>query len=157
MLPLDQQRRADALVSPGYATLLVYTAVVEQLTIQFCQIDRLRHRHPVIPSEVAGFSFDAALFMSFGRCAELAREAPMRPECDEQRRLFAALSAQDLLYGCFEIVITKFAKHTAKKGERQFVRFEERLLRGVQEGAVERGAAGHTPHREYLQLRPFLG
>ena len=37
--------------------------------------------------------------MSFGGSAELAFEAPMRPECDEQRRLFPALTAQDLLYG----------------------------------------------------------
>jgi hypothetical protein len=35
--------------------------------------------------------------------------------------------------------------------------FEERLLRGVQERAVKRCAAGHTPHGEHLQFRPFPG
>ena len=105
MLLLDQQRRADVLVSPGNAPLPVTTAVVKQAMIQLCQIDSLRHRHPVISAEVAGLSFHAALLMPFGRGTELAVETPMRAERDEPRRLFPALSAQDLLYRCLEIVV----------------------------------------------------
>src|SRR6476660_951350 len=107
MLLLDQQSRTDALVSRGNATLLIATAVVKQPTIQFRQIDHLRHRHPVIPAEVAGFSFHATLLMPFSRCAELAVEAPMRPECDEPRRFFPALTAHNLLYRGFEVVIAE--------------------------------------------------
>src|SRR5450759_1992282 len=157
MLLLDQQRRADALVSPGNATLLVATAAVEQLTIQFFEISGLRHRHPVVPAEIAGFSLHATLLMPFARRAELAVEAPMRPECDEPRRLFPTLTAQNLLYRSFQVVVTEPAKHPAEKGERQFMRFEERLLSGVQERAVKRCATGHTPHGEHLQFRPLPG
>src|SRR5215207_1760482 len=91
MLLLDEGRRADALVSSGDAPLLVAAAVVEQTTVQRGQIDGARHRHPVVPAEVARLSFHAALLMPFGRRAELAVEAPVRPECDKARRLFPAL------------------------------------------------------------------
>src|SRR5215212_11131134 len=121
MLLLDQQRRADVLVSPGNATLLVATAVVKQPTIQSRQIDSLWHRHPVIPAEVAGFSFHASLFMPFRRCAELAVEAPMRPECDEPRRFFPALAAQNLLYRGFQIVVPQLAENPTEKGKCQFM------------------------------------
>ena len=93
--------------------------------------------------------------MPFGRCAELAVEAPMRPEGDEPRRLFPALTAQDLLYGCLQVVVSELAKHPTEEGEAQFVRFQKRLLRGVQESAVERCATGHTPHGEHLQFGPL--
>jgi hypothetical protein len=81
----------------------------------------------------------------------------MRPECDEPRRLFPALTAQDLLYGCLQIVVAELPKYAAEEGESQFVRFEKRLLGGVQEGAMKRCATRHAPHRKYLQLNPFPG
>jgi hypothetical protein len=102
MLLLDQQRRADTLISSSNASLLVASAVVTQPTIQFRQIDGLRHWHPVIPAKVAGH---AALLMPFGRCAELTVESPVRPECDEPRRLFPSLTAQDLLYRSLQVVV----------------------------------------------------
>src|SRR6266481_7787645 len=111
MLLLNQQRRTHALASPGNAPLLVAPAPVKQFTIQFRQIDSIRHRHPVVPAKVTGFSLHAALLMPFAGGAELAVKAPMRPECDEPRRLFPALTAQDLLYGCLQIVIAELPKY----------------------------------------------
>src|SRR5689334_22080779 len=57
--------------------------------------------------EIAGFSFHAALLMSFGRCAELAVEAPMRPKCDELGCLFPALTAQDFLHRSLQVVVAE--------------------------------------------------
>ena len=35
------------------------------------------------------------------------------------------------------------------------MRFQKRLLRGMQISPVKRRAAGHPAHREHLQLGPF--
>ena len=37
-----------------------------------------------------------------------------------------------------------------------FVRFQERLLRGVQISPVERRSAGHRAHREHLHLGALI-
>ena len=67
------------------------------------------------------------------------------------------MSAQDLLHRRGEVVVAQPAKDPAKAGERQFVRFQERLLRRVRESAVEGRSAGHAAHRKHLQLRALAG
>src|SRR5512144_2364751 len=122
MLPLDQQRCADALITPGNAALLIAVAVDQQLPVQFTEINSLRHRNPVVPAEVACFAFHSALLMPFARCAEIALEAPVRAERDEARGLFALIAAQDLLHCRLQVVITKLLKHSAEECKRQLVR-----------------------------------
>jgi len=50
----------------------------------------------VVAPKVSGFRFDA-LLVRLGWCAKLSVEAPVRAERHEARRLFPAMSAQDLL------------------------------------------------------------
>src|ERR1051326_6843828 len=117
MLLLDQQCCADTLISPSDTALLVASAVVTQTTIQFRQVDSLRHGHPVVSSKVASFAFNSTLLMPFIWCAELAVESPVRPECDEPRRLFPALPAQNLLYRRLQIVVPEFAENPTKESK----------------------------------------
>jgi hypothetical protein len=72
----------------GNLPLLVVPARLQQLCVQMFQIRCLRHRHPVVTTEITDFPFDAAFLMSFSRVAELARKPPVQTERDETFRFF---------------------------------------------------------------------
>ena len=110
----------------------------------------------MVSSEVAAFAFNAALLMPLARRAELRGKPPMRAERDEPHRLLPPIAAQDLAHRTGQIVVAQQVKYAAEVGEGVFVRFQERLLRGVQVSTVERRAAGHRAHREHLHLGPLI-
>jgi hypothetical protein len=66
------------------------------------------------------------------------------------------MAAQDFAHRTGQIIITQHGKYAAEVGEGVFVRFQERLLRGVQISPVERRPAGHRAHREHLHLGPLI-
>ena len=92
----------------------------------------LRHRHPVIAPEVPAFAFHAAFLVACAGVQNSLLKPPVRTEGDEASRLFPALTAQDLLHRALQVVVAKPLKDSAEVAERQFVRFQKRLLRGVQ-------------------------
>ena len=53
------------------------------------------------------------------------------------------------------VVVAQSLEYTAKIGERMFVGFEQRLLRGVRISPMEGVARAHAAHREELQLHNF--
>ena len=152
MLALDHHARSHRLLASGDQPLFVLLASRQELPVQVREIRRFRHRHPVIAPEVSSFSFDAALLVRLGRRAKLRLESPVRTEGNEASRLFPPMSAQNLLHRRGQVVIAKLAEHAAKVGERQLVRFQKRLLGGMQIGAVKRRSARHAAHRKHLQL-----
>ena len=115
-----------------------------------------RHRNPrqMIPPEESTFSFHASFFIAARRIAELGRIAPVRPERHEARRLFALRATQDFLHCRLQVVVPQQVEDAPEIMERQLVRLQERLLRGVPVGPVEGRPARHPPHREHLQLLP---
>src|SRR5450759_1215402 len=117
-------------------------AAGQSLSIQLGKITCHRHGNPVVAAEVAHFAFYAALLMAFAGCAELGLILPVRTEGDETSRQLALIAAQNLLHRTRKVVIANPAEHAAKVMERQFVRFQKRLLRGSQIGAMIGRSAG---------------
>src|SRR6266699_3484597 len=106
----------------------------------------------MVAPKVSGFPFDAALLVRLRRSAKLRFESPVRAERHEARRLFPAMSPQDLLHRRGEVVIAELAEHAAKVVERQLVRLQESLLGRMQVAAVECRSASHAAHPKNLQL-----
>ncbi len=67
------------------------------------------------------------------------------------------MAAQDLAHRAGQVVIPECVEDAAEVSEGVFVRFQERLLGGMQVAAVERRAAGHRAHGEHLHLGPLAG
>ena len=110
----------------------------------------LRRKYPASPS-MPPFSCGSAGVQNSASNRQCERNATKRAVSS------AAMSAQDLLHRRGEVVIAQLAEHAAKVSERQFVRFQKRLLRRVQISAVKRRSAGHAAHREHLQLDSLAG
>src|SRR2546427_6592793 len=144
MFPLEIHLRADRLCPSANDPLLIFLGSFEQENVQFLPAADLRHGHQMVPAKVSAFSFHAALLVTFSRCAELGLETPMRSESDESRRLLSLVSSQNLFHCTLEVVVTKSFENPGKISERQFVRFQKRLLAGVREGAMESSATGHA-------------
>src|SRR5882724_7821169 len=106
----------------------------------------------MVPAKVADLAFDAAFLMAFARIAKLTRESPVRAKSDEPLRFLAAVSAEDLLYGSLQIVVSQGLKYTAKVSKRQFVGFEKRLLRRSKIRSMKCGSTMHATHRECLEF-----
>src|SRR3982750_117899 len=111
----------------------------------------------MVPAKVSDLAFHSPFFVCFRGCAELTRESPVRTKRDEASCLLPAIALKDLLHRRRQVVVSEFAKDTTKEAEGQLMRFQKRLLRGMGERAVKRRSAGHTSHREHLQLRPLAG
>ena len=110
----------------------------------------------MVAPEVAAFAFNAALLVPLAGRAELRGKPPMRAERHEPHRLLPPVAAQDLAHRTGQIVVAQQLKHAAEVGEGVLVRLEERLLRRMQVGPVERRPAGHRAHREHLHLGPLV-
>jgi hypothetical protein len=76
----------------------------------------------------------------------------MRSEGDESRGLLPLVAPQNLLHRTLQVVITKSLENSSKISERQFMRFQKRLLAGVREGAMEGSSTGHAAHAKYVGL-----
>src|SRR4051794_4896990 len=109
----------------------------------------------MVPAKISSFAFHAPFFVRFRRRTELAIKSPVRTKRDEPSCLFPAIALEDLLHGRRQVVVPEFAEDTMKEAESQLMRFQNRLLRGGGEGAVERRSACHASHREPLQLHPL--
>src|SRR5215203_1158523 len=92
-----EHRRPDRLVPAGNYPLLVFPRPGRQQQIQLLEVLHLRHRHQIVAAELAHFSFHATLLVSLARITKLRREAPVRAESNEPRRLLSLMAAQDLL------------------------------------------------------------
>ena len=110
----------------------------------------------MVAPEIAAFAFNAALLMALARRAELRGKPPMRAERHEPHRLLPPVAAQDLAHRTGQIIVAQQVKYAAEVGEGVLVRFQKRLLGGVQIGAVKRRPAGHRAHREDLHLGPLI-
>jgi len=77
----------------------------------------------MVPTEIASFSFYAALLVDFSRRAKLGRESPMRLKCDEPLRLLPPLPAKYLLHRGLQIVVPQATEYASKPGKRQLMRF----------------------------------
>src|SRR5664280_2886429 len=155
MLPLHYQSSSHTLLSPCDGPPLIFATTGDELPVQVGDVESLGHGHPVIPAKVADLTLHAPLLVAFAWRAELTLESPMGTEGDEPRRLFPPLPAQNLLYRGTAVVVTKPAKHAREIGERPLVALQKRLLRRMEKGTVERGAAGHAAHGKALQLGPL--
>src|ERR1019366_3415770 len=133
-------------------TLLIVPGSFQQEDVQGLPTGNLRDRHHVVPAKVSAFSFHPALLVAFSRRAELRLETPMRSEGDESRRLLPLVASQNLLHRTLQVVITKSLENPREISERQFVRFQKRLLAGVREGAMESASTGHAAHAKYIGL-----
>src|SRR6516225_1678178 len=137
MLPLDRHRRPDRLAPAcDHSLLFFFTACLQHL-VQMFQVPRHRQGHQVVPPEIPTFSFDTSLFIPTSWVAKLALKSPMRPESDELVDLLPLVSPQDFVYGASQVVESKQRKNPAEMSERQFVRFQKRLLAGVRIRPVE--------------------
>src|SRR6266705_4433747 len=152
MFPLDDHPRADRLRSTLNDAALVFLRTRRQQQVQLLQIPHLLHRYQMVPPELAPFAFYATLFMPFAWRAKLRLESPVRAESNEPRRLLPLMTPQDFLYGALQVVVTQHAEHTAEIGERQFVRFQKRLLVGVRIRPMKCAPAGHTAQAEHVRL-----
>src|ERR1035438_5063426 len=85
----------------------------------------------MVAPELPSLAFHTALLVPLPRRAELRFESPVRAESDEPHRLLPLMAAQDFLYRTPQIVVSQHAEDSAKIGERQFVRFQKRLLVGM--------------------------
>jgi hypothetical protein len=77
MIALGQHADPHRRFAVSDAPHFIRVAPREHLLVQFTEIYCHRNRHPVIAPEIAGFPFDAALFVTSSGRAELARESPM--------------------------------------------------------------------------------
>src|SRR5215469_1295754 len=128
-------------------------AGAEQLRVEFLQIPRFRHRHPMIAPEVTGLALDPAFLVRLRRCAEVALETPVRAGGDKARGFLAAMAAQNLPHRALEVVVSEQSKNSTKIMERVLVSLEKRLLGGTLIGPMEGYAARHAAQRKYLQQR----
>ncbi len=76
----------------------------------------------------------------------------MRTKRDEPRRLFPLAPTQDLLHRTLQVVVPEHFELASQIGERQLVRFQERLLRGSRISSMKRSAARHAPQTEDVEL-----
>jgi hypothetical protein len=63
--------------------------------------------YPVVATEIAHFTFHAALFMALARRAELGLILPVRTKRNEPCRQISLLATQDLLYRAGQVIVTK--------------------------------------------------
>src|ERR1039457_3514401 len=103
-----------------------------------------RHGHQIVPPELAPFTLHASFLVSLAWRTELRCESPVRAKTDEPCGLFPLMATQDFLHGTFEVVVTQNTEYTAKIGERQFMRFQKRLLIGVRISPMKGATAGHA-------------
>ncbi len=155
MIALPRHRGADRLHTPLQDARLVLAAGRQQQSVQRIEVGHARHRDEVVAPEIAALSLNAAFLMPLAGGAELRGKPPVRAERHEPHRLLPPMTAQDLAHGTRQVVMAQQVEHAAEAVERTLVRFQERLLRRVQVGAVERRPAGHRPHREHLHPGPF--
>jgi hypothetical protein len=92
----------------------------------------------MIPAEIAHFALDSAFLVAPRRIAKLRLKAPVRAESDQAFRLLPLMAAQNLLHRALQVVVAQAPEHPAEIAERQLVRFQKSLLRGVIVGHVKR-------------------
>src|SRR5579871_933860 len=109
----------------------------------------------MVAPELPSLAFHPTLLVPFPRRAELRFESPVRAESDEPHRLLPLMAAQDFLYRTPQIVVAQHAEDSAKIGECQLVRFQERLLVGMRIGSMKGASARHAAHAELVGLAPL--
>src|SRR5712691_1746585 len=157
MLLLDVHGLANRLRFSADLALLVLLAGGAQILIQLSEVFDLRNRHQMVPPEVAGLAFHAALLVGLGGVAELRLKSPMRTERDEPLGLLPLMPTQNLPHCAFQVVIAEHPEDPAKVVKGSLVSFEKGLLRGVPIRRVERPAASHAAHGEKVHLLAALG
>ena len=131
--------------------LLVLLAARPQVRVQLAQVFHFRHRHQVVPPEVAHLAFHAALLVPTRRVAKLRLESPVRAKGDQPVGLLPLIPAQNLLHRALQVVVAQQPEHAAEIVKGPLVGFQKRLLRGVKIRGVKRSAAGHAAHREEVR------
>src|SRR5208283_1103936 len=137
--------------------LFLLLAARAQILVQSGQIFYFRHRHQVVPPEIAHFAFHAALLVAARRVAKLRLESPMRTESDQPVGLLALVSAQDLFHRALQVVVAQPPEHSAEIVEGLLMRFQKSLLRGMEIRGVKRPAARHAAHRKKIRDLAALG
>ena len=79
----------------------------------------------------------------------------MRSERDTAHGFFPLPTAQDLLHRTFQIVVTEHTEHPTKIVEAELMALQERLLVGMQVGAMKRPGAGHAAQAKHKYV-PLL-
>ena len=150
MFALDAHRFAHRVRLPVDPPLLLLLAARAQILIQRGQIFYFRHRHQMVPPEIAHFAFHAALLVAARRVAKLRLESPVRTKSDQPVGLLALVPAQNLLHRALQVVVAQPPEHSAEIVKGPLVRFQKRLLRGVKIRSMKRSAARHAAHREKM-------
>src|SRR5271154_2006478 len=97
----------------------------------------------MVPAEVTHSALHSALLIAPRRITELRLKAPVRAERDQSLRFLTLMPAQNLLHRALQVVVAQAPEHPAEIAERQLVRFQKGLLRGVIVGHVKRSATRH--------------
>ncbi len=97
----------------------------------------------MVPAEVTDFALHSTLLVASRRIAKLRLKAPVRAEGDQSFRLLPLMPAQNLLHRALQVVVAQAPEHAAEIAERQLVRFQKSLLRGVIVGHVKRSPTRH--------------
>ena len=103
--PLDQHRRADALLAPRDGARLIRLAGGQELRIQLLQVARLRHRHPVVPPEPPDLALHPALLV---RLRPGVQNSDANRQCERNatnRAVSSRRPAQDPLHRRRQIVV----------------------------------------------------
>src|SRR6266540_4718003 len=114
MLPLGEHRRSERLRPTVDHAALIFLRTCRQQQVQLFQIPNLRHRYKMVPPELPAFALYTAFLVPFTRCAKLRRKSPVRPECDEPRRLLPLMPTQDFLDCALQVVVAQHPEHSAK-------------------------------------------
>ena len=146
MLALDAHRFAHRERLSVNPPLFILLAARPQIFVQRGQVFYFRHRHQMVPPEVAHFAFHAALLVAARRVAKLRLESPVRAKRDQPVGLLALVPAQNLLHRALQVVVAQQPEHSAEIVKGPLVRFQKRLLRGVKIRGVKRPAARHAAH-----------
>src|SRR5262249_27773939 len=104
MLSLEKHSCTNALRSIPDDPLFILLRKLQQQYIEFLPTGHVRHRHHMVPAEIATFSFHTALLVALRRGTELRFEIPMGSEGDESRGLLSLVSSENSFHRTLEVV-----------------------------------------------------